>query len=109
MLVGFSDRFGELVCLLRRRLGWASVRDALYLDTNHYRHPTAGDWPILAARRLNASAAVRGDWLFLASAEDMYTQQVGAAAGSPGRRGLSLIPHPSIASSSPSAAFCTQN
>lgn len=64
-LVGFSDRFDEFVVLLRFRLGWRSLRDALYLSTNHYRAPGPQEWPPAPLAVLNASWPVATDHRFV--------------------------------------------
>lgn len=76
VLVGFLDRFDELVVMLRRRLGWQSMRDALYLSTNYYRHPGPSDWPRAALEALNASEPVAGDHAFIGEyAAKLYEEQ----------------------------------
>jgi hypothetical protein len=84
--VGFLDRFDELVVLLRRRLGWPSQKDMAYLKMNHYRHPTAAEWPQPLAQQLNASLPVATDHTFLALVEKQYREQVWV--GSLENRGL---------------------
>ena len=71
------DRFDELVVMLRRRLGWASMRDMAYLRTNHYRHPAAEEWPPALVQQLNDSAPVATDRKFLALVATQYREQVG--------------------------------
>jgi hypothetical protein len=78
VLVGFVEDFDELVVMLRWRLGWRSIKGAIYLSTNHYKHPDPLDWPPSLLQRLNESGTVASDQAFVAAAKDQYSEQVTA-------------------------------
>ena len=67
--------------LLRRRMGWGSLADLLYVSANHYRAPTASALPPALLRRLNTSSPVAQDHKFCALAERQYEEQVNAFGG----------------------------
>ena len=76
------------------RCRWASIKDCIYLRTNHYRHPTAGDWPAPLVAKLNASEPVAWDWVLIGLAARQYGEQVCLSKGKRTRLEASPVQSP---------------
>jgi len=75
VMIGFTDKLEEFLIMLRRRLGLPSIKEVVYLSTNHYRHPSVSDWPLPVVNKLNSSSPLVSDYIFINKAKEQYHEQ----------------------------------